>query len=129
MVEAKETCRNWFYKTACIRELLPRLYIELCITKCYKFLTDGEFKNILNRIANVIRGVGDPLVAVWVRVYLARVGKRTLPDDPSFVKSALFDYLFTWSQFLDTSPVARAVLFAGIGGCPPRVDASSNKGC
>ena len=71
----------------------------LCITKCYKFLTDGEFKNILNRIANIIRGVGDPLVAVWVRVYLARVGKRTLPDDTSFVKSALFDYLFTWSQF------------------------------
>jgi hypothetical protein len=110
VVEAKETCRNWFYKTACIRELLPRLYIELCITKCYKFLTDGEFKNILNRIANIIRGVGDPLVAVWVRVYLARVGKRTLPDDPSFVKSALFDYLFSWSQFLDTAPGVKTML-------------------
>ena len=102
-VEAKETCRNWFYKTACIRELLPRVYIELCVTPCYRFLTDGEFKVILNRISNIIRGVGDPLVALWARVYLTRVGCNILSDDVSFIKSALYDYLFTWSQFEETN--------------------------
>lgn len=34
----KETCLNWFYKVASIRELLPRFYVEACIIKSYQFL-------------------------------------------------------------------------------------------
>ena len=31
-------CSNWFLKTACIREVLPRIYLDLSLVSCNKFM-------------------------------------------------------------------------------------------
>ena len=38
--DAKEICKNWFYKVFSIRELMARIYVEMAILPCKKFLTD-----------------------------------------------------------------------------------------
>lgn len=77
---AKETCQNWFYKIASIRELLPRFYVEVAILRCYNFLDRTEIERSLVRLTAICRGIGDPLVAIYARCYLCRVG-LTLSTD------------------------------------------------
>ena len=74
--EARETCKNWMYKTACIRELLPRLYVEMALLECYRFIYDADFAAILLRLAQSIRGIGNPIVAAYARLYLARMAAK-----------------------------------------------------
>lgn len=36
--KVKEICNNWFLKCACIREVLPRIYLDLALVSCHRFL-------------------------------------------------------------------------------------------
>lgn len=104
---AKETCRNWFFKIASIRELVPRFYVEAAILNCYRFLTDKEFSQALMRLTKMTRGMGDPLVAAYARAYLCRVGQR-IDTHNSYVMLNFTDYLNTYSQ-LNTDNVQNAI--------------------
>ena len=126
--EAKETCRNWFFKTQCIRELLPRLFMELALLPCYRFLSDDAMP--LSRLRRIIRGIGNPMVALYARVYLARraaIVLTTVEGDADSKagagggekKSTLFlqqiyysldDYLVTFREFESRGPVLAKLL-------------------
>ncbi|KAL5019246.1 hypothetical protein ScPMuIL_004968 [Solemya velum] len=95
---AKETCRNWFFKIASIREMIPRFYVETAILKCYGFLNVGEYDEALRRLASMIRGIGDPLVAVYARCYLCRVGIIVSSGTRDHIMPCFDDFLTTYFQ-------------------------------
>ena len=84
---AKETCKNWFFKIASIRELVPRLYVELAILRCYNFLAKDDYSNALQRLCTMIRGIGNPLVATYCRAYLCRKVRRNPTRLPARVNT------------------------------------------
>lgn len=95
---AKETCRNWFFKIASIRELIPRFYVEAAILKCYAFLQTGEHNRALVRLVEMTRGIGDPLVGVYARCYLCRVGITISPKFRDHLMPCFDDFIQMYSQ-------------------------------
>ncbi|XP_034113243.1 VPS35 endosomal protein sorting factor-like [Drosophila albomicans] len=96
---ARDTCQNWFYKIASIRELLPRLYLEMAIFKCYEFLTSSqqETEQLLLRLTSQLRGIADPLVSSYVRCYLVRVGAPVTPSK-LYIRDNFNDFFIMYPQ-------------------------------
>ncbi|KAJ8722710.1 hypothetical protein PYW07_003890 [Mythimna separata] len=101
---AKETCQNWMYKMASIRELLPRLYMEMTLLKCYVFISKDEIKPAVARITTMIRGIGNPLVAAYLRVYLCHTASKLLGKDCEiYFYANLKEFLEEYQQIFLTS--------------------------
>ncbi|XP_072391687.1 VPS35 endosomal protein-sorting factor-like [Diabrotica undecimpunctata] len=94
---AKETCLNWFYKIASIRELVPRLYVEIALLNSYRFISTNECCESLQRMTDMVHGIGNPLVALYVRCYLCRIGITVLKK-----KSEFGFLLANFTGFLDS---------------------------
>eukprot|EP00727_Mastigamoeba_balamuthi_P012901 m51a1_g8233 hypothetical protein (963) ;mRNA; r:65433-69134 len=94
---ATETCRNWFYKIASIRELMPRLITEMAILRCYQFIAppgaQPPFADIVARLSQQVRGIADPLVNVYVQAYLVRKARDVLPLEKGYLLALLSDTL------------------------------------
>nr|SVE72817.1 EOG090X02HV [Ceriodaphnia reticulata] len=108
---ARETCRNWMYKIASVRELLPRIYVEMAVLKSYSFLENTDFSATLIRLSRAIRGVGNPLVAAYARCYLMRVGREKFIRNPSFVIENVRDLLLSYNQLYSSSTRTELTVF------------------
>ncbi|CAH0550259.1 unnamed protein product [Brassicogethes aeneus] len=101
----KETCLNWFYKIASIRELVPRIYVEMALLKSYNFISNTELSDALLRITDMINGVGNPLVAVYARCYLCRVGLSVTQKNHNngYLFNNFIGFLETYPQLFNRS--------------------------
>eukprot|EP01041_Mallomonas_annulata_P001750 gene1750-3381_t len=78
---AQETCCNWIYKILCIRELQPRIFIEISLLKCHRFIcNEQEYCPLIARIGATIRGMGDSLIATYARSYLITCANNLFPN-------------------------------------------------
>ena len=54
-----------------ILELVPRFYMETALLKCHKFSCEPEgFSSLVERLSLTVRGIANPVVAVYARMYL-----------------------------------------------------------
>jgi hypothetical protein len=90
--KVQDICRNWFMKSACIRECLPRLYLDLALAPISRYRQTNIKSSDLVRLAKQIRGIAEPLTAVYSCAYLARVGNMLSPGSK--------DYLILMVEFI-----------------------------
>ena len=83
---AKDVCANWIYKCCCIRELLPRIYIDISFLGIFKFImTDQELEQKILTISKMIRGISHPLIAFYVSMYLTKITLQLFPKSKQFM--------------------------------------------
>ena len=115
--EGVETTKNWFYKVASIRELVPRFYVELAILKCYRLLLPApQIVGNVRRMIAMARGMGEPLCATFARSYLVHkilqvmphtgVGREQLVRD---VHDPLWDTFYVLKQQLANEAFVKKV--------------------
>lgn len=75
--------------------LVSRIGLFLLFPKKVFTFIFREYEIAMNRIAKMIRGIGDPLVAVYARCYLVRVG-ITVCNDKHYMKDSFMDFLGTY---------------------------------
>ncbi|RDY10056.1 UPF0505 protein C16orf62-like protein, partial [Mucuna pruriens] len=97
--DAKETCYNWFSKIGAVQELLPRIYLELAILPCWRFLLDQPLDS-LQRLVMMTRGLGDPVASAYCRLYMAHCAQKLPLHDIGYLVTCVNDIRVILMQIL-----------------------------
>ncbi|PIN25563.1 hypothetical protein CDL12_01696 [Handroanthus impetiginosus] len=88
--DAKENCNNWFSKIGSVHELLPRIYLELAMLPCWRFL-HNRLGDTLERLVLMTRGIADPLASAYCRLYLVQCARRLPIHERGFLITCIND--------------------------------------
>ncbi|XP_058751934.1 uncharacterized protein LOC131625036 isoform X1 [Vicia villosa] len=97
--DAKETCYNWFSKIGAVQDLLPRIYLELAILPCRRFLLDQPTDS-LQRLVMMTRGLGDPVASAYCRLYMAHCAQKLPSHDIGYLVTCVNDIRVILTQTL-----------------------------
>ncbi|XP_039026976.1 VPS35 endosomal protein sorting factor-like isoform X3 [Hibiscus syriacus] len=103
--DAKETCYNWFCKVGTIRELLPRIYLELAIFPCWRFLIEQPSES-LQRLVMMTRGLADPLASAYCRLYIAHRAQKFPSHDTGYLITCVNDIKLILTRISSTKETA-----------------------
>ncbi|XP_061342230.1 uncharacterized protein LOC133288485 isoform X2 [Gastrolobium bilobum] len=104
--DAKETCNNWFSKIGAVQELLPRIYLELAILPCWRFLVDQPGDS-LRRLVMMTRGLGDPVASAYCRLYMAHCAQKLTSHDIGYLVTSVNDIRVILMQILSANERTR----------------------
>ncbi|XWS11244.1 hypothetical protein CRYUN_Cryun38cG0067500 [Craigia yunnanensis] len=107
--DAKETCYNWFCKVGSIRELLPRIYLELAILPCWRFLTEQPAES-LQRLVMMTRGIADPLASAYCHLYIAHRAQKLPLYDTGYLITCVNDIKLVFTRISSAKETAHGCL-------------------
>eukprot|EP01117_Protostelium_nocturnum_P011747 TRINITY_DN4283_c0_g1_i5.p1 TRINITY_DN4283_c0_g1~~TRINITY_DN4283_c0_g1_i5.p1 ORF type:complete len:665 (+),score=249.48 TRINITY_DN4283_c0_g1_i5:119-2113(+) len=71
----------------------------MAILRCYEFIQHNTFHIVIERICRQIKGIGDPLVSMYARTYLARKGNEVEPALKNHLHLGYQDFIFHHKVF------------------------------
>ena len=89
-----------------LAELVPRLLLQMCFLRCHKFVSDRNLldaEKVLESLTAEIRGVSNPIVASYLRMYLVRTAHQGSRFTHSEIMRLSLPHNFL-SVFFSTSP-------------------------
>ena len=66
--------------------MVPRFFLETALLRCYKFSCEHEgFPALVERLSLMARGIADPMVQSYARLYLTMTVQQVVPNNMEMI--------------------------------------------